>query len=230
MLHSLPQLSGSPILRCSRFTRSTDLNSHREQPLLESGHSTLASKTVGFGSTGQSCGHRQTRRPEPGPLPFDLLQQQLQQRLELQRQKSATTPGVKGMVVGANMKGISPGANVDVSQTIVCPGGSFDGSNGGQSSGNLVGKFAGSVGSGAMTGQPVVTMSGVSTGLAVDSNPRPTSDIGLSSAGGQYERPCNMDRYSAPPLTNVAVKPGSRPVARYLLHEQIHYVLVYWLL
>lgn len=218
MLHSLPQLSGSPILRCSRFTHSTDLNSHREQPLFESGHSSSAGKTVGFGSTGQSCGHRQTRRPDPGSLPFDLLQQQLQQRLDLQRQKSAVTPGVKGIGVGASLKGMPSGANLDVSQTAGCPGGSFDGSNG-QSSGAMVGKFAGSVGSSAMTGQPVVSMCGVSSGLAVDSSPRPTSDVGLSSAGGQYERPCNVDRYSAPPLTNVAVKSGQRPVARYLLYE-----------
>jgi len=177
MLHSLPQLSGSPVLRSSRFSQSTDLSSHRDQPSIGPGHSASSGKAIAFSVLSQPC-----RRPDP----MDLLQQQLQQRFDLQRQKSFISAS-KVFGVGNGSKG-----STEVSQTTMCVVSS--------AGGIVTGRFS----SGAVP---------VSTAVTGECIIRPTSDISLSRASVQYERPSNIDRYSAP-SSGVAVKNVLRTVAR----------------
>lgn len=193
MLHSLPQFSSSPVLRCSRFSQSTNLSSHREQSLLSSDHGSSSGKTVTFGgSASQTCSaYRKSSRPDP----MDLLQQQLQQRFDLQRQKSAAgSKVVLGSVSGS--KGSSASTTKDETRTSVCsvgPNGALGAGLGRSINTGLLGDMS--------TG-----------GGAGDNNQRPTSDIGLSSTNHvHFERPSsNTDRYSAPPSSSSSVKPGQQ--------------------
>lgn len=200
MLHSLPQLSGSPVLRCSRFVQSTDLmNLHREHhPPHPQQHQLQQPRTYQQRPSQQhqqqAVSHPHPRsicRHDTAPQPMDLLHQQLQQRLGLQRQKSLSAAPAGG--------GTGPVLRPFVQVKSV---------TGGSGSGHgsvFVAEGAGSVVIKDVTGGRSATM--------IECSTRPSSDIAsmssTSSGPGQFNhRHPNVDRYSAPPNT-------AAPVHRY---------------